>query len=146
MSIFGKEVDEAADIMDKSKIRAKEFEGKGLTLQFVGVEKIKSQYGAEADSTIVEKNILEEGEQFLFTFKDSEGLTRKHYSTSMPFFIGMRKDRESEPLEIAEGDWLVIRREGVKDKTRYYVEKTEVSQRKSKKASKEENSNDDVPF
>jgi len=116
MSVFGSDVDKAAALLNKATIKAKEFEGKGLTVQFQSVEKIKSQYGAEADASIVEKGILEEGEQFLFKFKDAEGADRKHYSTSMPFFIAMQQ------TEINEGDWLHIRREGQKDKTRYYVE------------------------
>lgn len=130
MSIFGSDVDEAAQKLNMATIKAKEFEGKGLTLQFLSVEKIKSQYGAEADASIVEKGILDEGEQFLFKFKDAEGLDRKHYSTSMPFFIGMQQ------TEINEEDWLHIRREGVKDKTRYYVEKVDapLSQDKADKA------------
>ena len=120
MSIFGKEVDATAEKLNKSKVKAKEFEGKGLTLQFLSVEKIKSQYGAEADASIVEKGILEEGEQFLFSFKDAEGDVRKHYSTSVPFFFAMQN------VEINPNDWLHIRREGVKDKTRYQVEQVDV--------------------
>ena len=136
MSVFGNEVDEAAQKLNVATIKAKEFEGKGLTLQFQSVEKIKSQYGAEADASIVEKGILDEGEQFLFKFKDVEGTDRKHYSSSMPFFIGMQQ------TEISEGDWLHIRREGVKDKTRYYVEITSKPVSQEKEAVKK----GDIPF
>lgn len=119
MSIFGKDVDEAADKLNKATIKAAEFEKKGLILQFKSVERVKSQYGAEEDATIVERGILEEGEQFVFKFVDEEGVERKHYSKSMPFFIGMHQ------VEMNENDWIQIRREGVKDKTRYYVELVE---------------------
>lgn len=132
MSIFGKDVDEAADKLNKATIKAAEFEKKGLTLQFKSVERVKSQYGAEEDATIVERGILEEGEQFVFKFVDEEGIERKHYSKSMPFFIGMHQ------VEMNENDWLHIRREGVKDKTRYYVEIVEAPSVSPRKEPKEE--------
>lgn len=119
MSIFGLEVDAAAEVLRKAKIKAKEFEGEGLVLQFLTVERVKSQYGAEAEASIVEKGILEEGEQFAFDFLDAEGTRRRLWSTSMPFFVSMQQ------AEISEGDWLKIRREGVKDKTRYSITKVE---------------------
>lgn len=137
MSVFGSDVDKAAAQLNKATIKAKEFEGKGLTLQFLSVEKVQSQYGAEADASIVEKGILEEGEQFLFRFKDVEGADRKHYSTSMPFFIGMQQ------TEINEGDWLHIRREGVQAKTRYYVEKVDAPKVSPAKTTPNP---DDIPF
>lgn len=113
--IFDEKTMSAAEKMDKEKVKAAEFEGEGLTLQFKSVTKERSPYGAEEDSTIVERGILEEGEQFVFIFQDKDGDTRKHYSKSMPFFIGMRQ------VEINEGDWLHIKREGVKKDTRYTV-------------------------
>lgn len=122
MAAFDEKTLKAAEKMDKETIKAAEFEGEGLTLRFKSVERAKSPYGAEADATIVEKGILEEGEQFVFHFEDEEGDTRKHYSKSMPFFIGMRQ------VEINEDDWLHIRREGEKAKTRYYVEVVESSE------------------
>lgn len=104
--------------MDKEKIKAAEFE-KGLTLELVSVEKTKSQFGAAEDSSIVERGILEEGEQFVYTFKDSEGLTRKHYSTSFPLCIAMQK------AELNYGDWVLVKREGKSKDTKYTVEKVE---------------------
>lgn len=141
MSVFGEEVDKAAEAMSKATVKAKEFEGKGLTLQFKGVEKIKSQYGAEEGANIVEKGILEEGEQFLFRFVDREGLERKHYSTSMPFFIAVQQ------AEINEGDWLHIERTGVKDKTRYSVEVTKEPTRSTAKAKEPQSDiGEGIPF
>jgi len=115
MSIFPPEVNKALEAMDKEKIKAAEFEG-GLTLQFVKVEKTKSQYGAAEDSSIVERGILEEGEQFVYTFKDSEGDFRKLYSTSFPFLIAMKQ------AELNEGDWITITRTGKLKDTKYTVE------------------------
>lgn len=127
MTVFDQKTVDAAEKMNKAKVKAAEFDGTGLTLQIISTERIKSQYGAEADASIVEKGILEEGEQFLFTFKDESGDERKLYSTSVPFFIGMQQ------AEINLEDWLHIRREGVKDKTRYFVNMVEapVSQEKT---------------
>lgn len=116
MSIFPPEVTEALNKMDKEKIRAVEFEN-GLTLQFIGVEKTKSQYGAAEDAAIVERGILEEGEQFVYTFKDREGDVRKLYSTSFPFLISMKQ------AELNEGDWITITRTGKLRDTKYTVEK-----------------------
>jgi len=139
MSIFGKEIDDAAEKANKAKIKASEFE-QGLTLQFLSVERIKSQYGAEADSTIVEKGILEEGEQFLFHFNDKEGIKRHHYSTSMPFFIGMKQ------VKINEGDWINIKREGVKDKTRYTVTVVDAPAGAKSPSKEAEVDPDNIPF
>lgn len=118
MSIFGTQADKAVAAMDKEKIKAAEFSD-GLTLQFVSVEKTKSQYGAAEDAAIVERGILEEGEQFLYTFKDAQGDTRKHYSTSFPLFIAMQH------AEIEENGWLLIKRTGTAKDTKYTVEKVE---------------------
>lgn len=117
MSVFPPEVNSALEKMNKEKIKAGEFE-KGLVLQFVSVEKQKSQWGASEDSSIVEKGILEEGEQFLYTFKDSEGDNRRFYSHSFPFLIAM------QGAELNEGDWLNISRTGKLKDTKYTVEKT----------------------
>lgn len=115
---FPPEVREAIANMDKEKIRAVEFEA-GLTLQWVGVEKVKSQYGASEDARIVERGILEEGEQFLYTFKDQSGMVRKHYSTSFPLCTALNK------VELNEGDWVQIQRSGKGTDTRYAAEKME---------------------
>jgi hypothetical protein len=138
MSVFGPEVDKAADAMTKATIKAKEFEGKGLKLQFKSVERIRGQYGAAEDSSIVEKGILEEGEQFLYKFVDEEGMERKHYSTSMPFFIGMKQ------IEFNEGDWLFIKREGKTAKDTRYT--AEVISGVEVKKPKPEITKDEVPF
>ncbi len=115
-SIFPPEVSEALNKMDKEKIRATEFE-KGLTLEFVNVEKVASQYGATEDSAIVERGILEEGHQFVYTFKDSDGDTRKLYSTSFPFLIAMNQ------AELNTGDKVLITRTGKLKDTKYSVDK-----------------------
>ncbi len=114
MNVFPDDVVTALSKMDKEKIKAVEFEA-GLTLTFVSVEKAKSQYGAAEDSAIVERGILEEGEQFVYTFTDSGGDTRKFYSTSFPFLIAMNG------AEINEGDSLFIKREGKAKETKYVV-------------------------
>lgn len=118
MNIFDDKVTNALKAMDKEKIRAVEFED-GLTLQFISVERTKSQYGAAEDSSIVERGVLEEGEQFVYTFKDKEGDLRKFYSTSFPFLIAMNG------AEINKNDWLLIKREGKARETKYTVEKVE---------------------
>lgn len=115
MSVFGKDIDEKVATMTNEWIKAEEFE-KSPILQFKSVEKMNSQYGAKAADSIVTKKILEEGETFRYIFEDADGNSRKHDSTSFPLFIGVQE------AEINEDDWLKITREGVKDKTRYYVE------------------------
>jgi hypothetical protein len=115
-SIFPPEVTEALNKMDKEKIKAAEFEA-GLTLEFVSVEKVKSQYGAAEDSSIVERGILDEGEQFVYTFKDIDGDIRKLYSTSFPFLIAMNR------AELNTGDQILITRKGKLKDTQYTIEK-----------------------
>ena len=114
MSIFPEEVQKAVAAMDKERIKAAEFEA-GLTLELVSVGKVKSQYGAAEDSSIVERGILEEGEQFLYTFKDTDGDLRKFWSSSFPFFIEMSK------AEVSAGDQLTITRTGKAKDTKYTV-------------------------
>lgn len=97
-------------------IKASDFADKGLTLQVVSTEKVKGQYGASAESALVEREILEEGESFRYNFKDTEGKERSHDSTSFPLFIALQN------AEINFGDWLHIKREGKGDKTRYTAE------------------------
>lgn len=116
MAIFPEDVSGALNALEKEKLTAKEFE-QGLTLQIVSVEKVQSQWGAGEEDRIVEKGILEEGQQFKYTFKDSEGLTRTMYSTSLPLAVAMQR------AEINYGDWLRIKREGKGTTTKYIVEK-----------------------
>ena len=119
-SIFDQSVSEAIANMDKEIIKGVEFEA-GLTLQFIAVEKKKGgQFGAAEDSSIVERGVLEEGEQFLYTFKDEDGFTRKLYSTSFPFCI------EMEHAELAPETWIKITRTGKLKETKYEIVKTEV--------------------
>lgn len=96
-----------------------DFEGDGLTLQIKKVEKVKSQYGATADSGMVERDILEEGEIFRYTFADSEGAEKNFDSHSMPFMIAM------QGAEFNLDDWLLIKRTGKLRDTRYTAEKVE---------------------
>jgi hypothetical protein len=68
MSAFPPEVEAALKAMNKEIIKANEFETP-QTLTFLKVEKVKGKYGAAEDSNIVERGVLEEGEQFLYTYK-----------------------------------------------------------------------------
>lgn len=126
MPIFDKTIMDKANAGSGAWIKAPEFDGKGLVLQIKGTEKVKSNYGASAESGLVEREILEEGEAFRYTFQDKDGQERKHDSTSFPMFIGMQN------AEINFGDWLHIHREGKGDKTRYIVE--QVSQEEDEPA------------
>lgn len=115
------------DIRDKSDsltsnwLKGKDFDGAGLTLQVAKpMEKINSQYGAEEDDYLVENNILEKGQTFRYTFKDSEGRERKIDSCSTPFFIAFKQVEE-----LGVGDWILVKRTGTTTKTRYSVEKVE---------------------
>ena len=119
MPIFDSEIMEKANAMGGAWIKAPEFDGDGLVLQIKATEKIKGQYGASADDSIVERGLLEEGESFRYTFEDATGAERKHDSASFPLFIGMQQ------AELNFGDWLHIKREGKTDKTRYTVEVVE---------------------
>lgn len=96
-----------------------DFEGEGQVLKIVSVEKVKSQYGAAADNGMVEKEILEEGQTFRYSFEDSEGATRTFDSHSMPFMIGLNN------AEFNFGDWLHIQRTGKLRDTRYMAEKVD---------------------
>lgn len=116
MSIFPEGTNEALSKIALEKIKPIEFES-GLTLQFKSVTKVKSQYGASEDASIVEKGILEEGEQFVFQFVDPTGLERKLYSTSFPFVIAMHGS------ELNIGDWVHIKRTGKTTDTKYIVTK-----------------------
>lgn len=96
-----------------------DFEGNGLTLQIKKVEKVKSQFGATADSGMVEREILEEGYTFRYTFADSSGEEKNFDSHSMPFLIAMNG------AEFNFGDWLQIKRTGKLRDTRYTAEKVD---------------------
>lgn len=96
-----------------------DFEGIGLTLQIKGVEKVKSQFGASADSAMVEREILEEGQIFRYTFADASGEEKNFDSHSMPFMIAMTQ------AEFNFGDWLLIKRTGKLRDTRYTAEKVD---------------------
>ncbi len=118
MSIFPEETNKVLAKIAMEKIKPVEFEA-GLTLQFKSVERIKSQYGASDDASIVEKGVLEEGEQFLFHFKDTKGEERKLYSTSFPFVVAMNG------AELNTDDWVLIKRTGKTTETKYTVTKTD---------------------
>lgn len=119
-SIWPPEVEEAASKVGGKWIKASEFEGKGLTLTIVRVEKVKAnnpKYGAEEKDYLVKNEILEVGETFKYVFQDEAGEEREHDSASTPMFIGFKQ------ADIEAGDTVTIRREGKADKTRYFVEK-----------------------
>lgn len=114
-----------------------DFDGNGQVVQVKAVTKKKSQFGAAADSSIVEKEILEEGEVFQYTFADHDGVEKNFDSHSMPFFIAMTQ------AEFNFGDWLHIKRTGKLRDTRFTAEKVEgpVSQEKSDEVDPK-----DIPF
>lgn len=91
----------------------------GQTLKIKSVETVKSDFGASADSSIVEREILKEGEVFRYTFEDASGEEKVHDSHSMPFFIAM------QGAEFNFGDWLLIKRTGKLRDTRYTADKVE---------------------
>ena len=93
--------------------------GDGLTLQIKNVEKVSSQYGAKADNGLVEREILEEGQIYRYTFADAEGKEKNFDSHSMPFFIAM------QGAEFNFGDWLLIKRTGKLRDTRYTADKVD---------------------
>lgn len=120
-----------------------DFEGDGLVLQIKAVEKVKSQFGAAADNAMVEREILEEGEVFRYTFADATGEEKNFDSHSMPFMIGMQN------AEFNIGDWLHIKRTGKLRDTRYVVEKAtapEAPVSPAKPESTDEIDPKDIPF
>lgn len=122
--IFPSDVREASDKIEGEWIQAKEFEGKGLTLQVEKpLEKMKSpnpKYGAKPENYLVKNNILEAGETFRYTFKSVGGNERKIDTNSSPFFIAFKQCEE-----LGIGDWVEIVRTGETTETRYTVEKVE---------------------
>jgi len=75
MDFMPPDVKESADKLASNWLKGVDFDGAGQTLQIVApLEKVKSQYGAQATDYLVENNILEEGESFRYTFKDAEFL------------------------------------------------------------------------
>lgn len=124
MSIFDKETESRMQKAGGEWIKGEEFNGDGLTLQIVKVERMKAnnpKYGALATDSIVKNEYLEEGETFRYVFKNKQGVERKIDSKSMPLFIGFSSVREA----LEPGDWVHIKREGERDETRYYVEKVD---------------------
>lgn len=120
-----------------------DFEGEGLTLQIKSVEKVKSQYGADENHKLVEKEVLEKGELFRYTFVDVEGNEKPFDSHSQPFMIAMNQ------AEFNMGDWLHITRTGKLKDTRYVAEKVDapaVSPAKSEDNSDDTPRPEDIPF
>lgn len=96
-----------------------DFDGDGLTLKVVSVDKIASQYGADDAHSLVEKGVLESGQTFRYVFADPEGNERKFDSHSTPFMIAMNQS------EFNFGDFLHITRTGKLKDTRYVAEKVD---------------------
>ena len=117
MSLFDKETMEKAG--KSNWLVGADFEGAGQVLKIKKVEKAKSMYGAGADSAMVEREILAEGEVFRYTFEDKEGNEKSHDSHSMPFMIALQN------AEFNFGDWLLIKRTGKLRDTRYTAEQIE---------------------
>lgn len=119
MSIFDKETEKKVENMNKVWIKSSEFDGNGLVLRVDSVSKVSGDYGASAESSIVKRGILEEGQSFRYVFTDPEGVERKHDSASFPLFIGM------EYADVSIGDWVHIKRGGKGEETKYAVVLTE---------------------
>lgn len=137
MALFDKDTLEKAGKSDW--YTGADFEGNGLTLQIKKVEKVKSQYGAKADSSMVEREILQEGETFRYTFADATGAEKNFDSDSMPFMIGMNG------AEFNFGDWLHIQRTGKLRDTRYTAEKVDAP-KVSPSKTEEETDASSIPF
>lgn len=119
MNFFDEQAMEASEKLGSDWVKGEEFEGNGLVLQAVKVERKQSKYGAQETESIVERQILNVGEVFHYTFKTPAGVERKMDSKSFPLFIGF-KNAETEP-----GDWVKIQRTGKGGETRYTVTKVE---------------------
>lgn len=145
-ALFDKETQEAASKMGGNFIKAAEFEGEGLTLQCVSVEKIKSnnpKFGANEKDALYKQEILTEGETFKYTFKTPQGNERVLESKSMAAFIAFNG------AELEPGDWVHVSKTGKMDDTRYEVKKVEqpeVGHRGQNFAYPEGPNPDDVPF
>ncbi len=121
-SIFPDDINAGMDNGSNEWIKASEFEGDGLKLKALKVEKVKAsnpQYGAEEDDLFVEREVLKVGETLRYNFLTPEGTTRKIDSTSVPLFVGFKK------ADIKPEDWVHIQRSGQAKQTRYTVEKIE---------------------
>lgn len=139
MAFFDDEVMEAAEKLGGDWVKAEEFDGDGLILQAVKVERMKAtnpKYGAQEADAIVKREILAEGETFKYYFKTTSGDDRKLDSKSFPLFIAF-KEAETEP-----GDWVKIQRTGKASETRYTVTKVE----KPVEPAQQEINPDDIPF
>lgn len=127
--IFPSDVREASNKIESEWISPKEFDGKGLTLQFVKpLEKMKSinpKYGAKDDNYLVKHGVLEIGETFRYVFGTSRGNERQIDTTSSPLWIAFKQASEKEGEELGIGDWCLITRTGETTETRYTVEKVE---------------------
>jgi len=135
------DVQEAASKMGGNWLKASDFEGEGMTLTIKSVEKIKSgnpKYGTVETDYLYKKEVLELGETFHFIFENKEGEEKMFDSKSAPLFIAMQQ------AQIEAGDTIHIKREGVTDKTRYYVTKQENGLSNDEKADKL--TGDEAPF
>lgn len=117
MSIFDPK--DMEKVGSNSYLSGSDFEGDGQTLQIKSVEKIKSQFGAGADNSMVEREILEEGQTMRYAFVDKDGNEKNFDSHSMPFMIGLNN------ADFNFGDWLHIQRTGKLRDTRYTAEKVD---------------------
>lgn len=122
MSFIPADVQEAAKKMGGKFIKAAEFEGDGLVLQCVSVEKVKSnnpKFGANDKDGLYKQEILGEGETFRYVFKTNDGEERVLESKSAAAFIGFNN------AELEAGDWIRVSKTGKMDDTRYNIEKTD---------------------
>ena len=119
-NIWPEEVQESVNKLGGTWLKGTDFDGDGITLQLKGIEKVIStnpKYGAIVTDYLVKNEVLEIGETFHYVFLTKEGEEKQFDSKSTPFFIGMKN------AECEIDDWINIRREGERDKTRYFVEK-----------------------
>lgn len=155
VDIFPPDTREAVDKLSGDFIKAEEFEGEGLIIQFAKpLEKVVSKnpkYGADEKDFLLKNHILQLGQTFRYTFNTPDGRERKIDSKSSPLFLGFKMVEE-----LGVGDWVHVKRTGKVSNTRYFIEKVEaptnvtpVSQRNDDKPidyPTEDINPDDVPF
>lgn len=139
MALFDEEIMEKVGKSDW--LTGADFDGDGLVLKVVSVDKISSQYGADDSHSLVEKGILSSGQTFRYVFADAEGNERKFDSHSTPFMIAMNN------AEFNFGDFLHITRTGKQKDTRYVAEKVDAPKvLKQTEYPAEDINPEDIPF
>jgi hypothetical protein len=115
---MGGVMDKYNDGAPSNFIKSSEFEGKGLILKVVGVEPIKANnpdYGATDKDWLCQKEILNEGETFRYTFLDESGQERIYNTKSAVFFISFKN------LNPEVDSRIIIKRIGKGRETEYHI-------------------------